>query len=513
MAFGDAQFSIEGERFTVTSPGQGEAGIEFRPIEGYEGTVFVRFDFSAATPASLRLETSEGFRYSSTETDRHFILGGDFAKAALLYGASPFEMRIELVDTGSCDDPGLVCLRSGALAYTPVKGDAAGKLLFGAMGNSVLEATPKGGLILSSHEVGAEYGAVLTLVPDLSGQRYILEFEVPKNTSALLRSTRNGKQRYFSAQRGWARLWDDAEVVIFDRAAAKFEIRNLKLIPCTEEDWRCKSRADFDSMLPLKTDTRDFDYAVDLLFWATTNSDYALSLQIEKDFLIEGLEAWEIYYKYYRPNVASGYCGGTSEFFAKLLREQGFDAFTWNFGNLSDDLTHVTTVLHFDGRFYLLDATFGAYFVEPETERPLEVSELLSGQAFAIVGEAAETRDFVLMASDLAAIEGRIRRDAIKNCEPLEGSQRMVCKYPSFGLDEYLAMTSPTLVSNGLTSDQTALIEMMKAGTFGIGNMENTDSMKAFARLLVEHGVPMIETEGGLSPKRLLETVGEPLSP
>jgi hypothetical protein len=225
------------------------------------------------------------------------------------------------------------------------------------------------------------------------------------------------------------------------------------------------------------------------------------------------LEAWEIYYKYYNQSLGAGYCGGTAEFFARLLREQGLDAFTWNFGELSDYLTHVTTVVADNGLFYIFDPTFGSVFTDPETGNLLDVAGLLESGSFSAIEAQSETRDFILVSSEAAMIEGRRKRGAIVNCKRIPGTQNEVCKYPGFGIEQYLAMTSDALEANGFSADPFALVEMMKAGTFGIGNMENTDSMKAFARMLVEHGVPMIETEGGLSPYRLLETASEPLNP
>lgn len=503
--FGDAAIAIDGERILVTSSAPGESGIEFRLIEGFKDTVFVRFNFSSEAPASLRLETPDGFRYASTETDRHFILGGTFSEAALIYAAGPFSMEIEFVDFGSCDDSGLVCLSNGALAYTPSSGNAAGKLLFGAMGNSHLEPTSKGSLMLEAHEDGAEYGAMLTLAPEHSGQRYILEFEVPGNNTATLRTTRNGQQRYFSAQRGWARLWDDAELVIYDRKAPSFRIRDLKLVPCTDDDWRCGSRADFQSVLPQRANESDFEYAVELLRWTTRNADYAISPSIEKDFQIESMAAWEVFFKYYQPNLAAGYCGGTAQFFARLLRENNYNAYTWNFGILQDDLTHVTTVLEMNSRFYILDPTFGGYFSQKESNSPIDVADLINGEPFGFIEVASPERDFIAASSDNQRITRLAELGVVHGCKKA-GAGRTVCKLKSFGIDEYLRVTYNLLEKNALGNSHQVIVQLMQAGTFGIGNMENTDSMKAFARLLVDNGIPMIDVEGGLSPLRLLDS-------
>lgn len=512
-SYGNAEIALQGTDISFWATTEGESGIELKLADELAEEVLVSFVAKTNQPATLRLERLGEFTYLSAESQTQIVLGKNGFDAALIYSSGPFDASMQIVDIGTCDEAGLVCLGGGEVAFTPTSAPAAGGVLFQPLGATQISEAESGSLMLEPGAAGAEYGTKMFLSPELAGEKYIFEYEVPSNETALLRVNRNGNQRYHPANRSWARLWDDAQLVIYERLGEGFELADFNLVPCAADDWRCGSRKEFNALLPNRANRADLDYAIDLLRWATQHADYAMSPRIRETFITERLQAWEIYFRYYQQDLGGGYCGGTAIFFTRLLQEQGLDAFTWNFGALEDDLTHVTTILHVDGRFFMLDATFGTYFVEPETDAPLDVFELLSGAEFSTIEEPAAERDFLYTRTDQDIVARHIARGLIKNCETVDGAPYISCHYPAFGLQQYLNVTYPKLSANGYSNEPSALIDLMKSGTFGIGNMRNTDYMMEFASKLSAAGVPLIDSDDGLPPSRLLKGDAGPISP
>lgn len=512
-SYGDAEIIVQGTDISLDAAEEGEAGIGLELIDEHADDVVISYLTVANQPATLRLKRDGNFTYQSANSQGQIVLGKNGFDAALIYFQGPVDAVLRISGIGSCEDARYVCLGSGEIAFTPTSGTAAGSVLFQPLGATEAWEEESGFLAFKPGIASTEYGAEFFLRPELSTEKFILEFEVPSNETALLRSNRNASERYYPANRGWARLWDDARLVIYDSVDGGFEIANFNLVSCTTDDWRCNSRKQFQSLLPDRSNMPDLGYAINLLNWATQHADYAMSPKVTSLFDTERLQAWEIYFRYFQTNSGGGYCGGTADFFTKLLQEQGLDAFTWNFGTLEDDLTHVTTILHAQGRFFMLDATFGTYFVDPETGTALDVFELLSGRPFSTIEEPARERDFLYARSDLGRIAFYKARGLIRDCKYTDGANTVHCHYPTFGLQQYLNVTYPKLSANGYSNEPSALIDMMKAGTFGIGNMTDTDSMMLFATKLSEAGVPLIDRDGSLPPTRLLDDKPSPLSP
>ena len=88
----------------------------------------------------------------------------------------------------------------------------------------------------------------------------------------------------------------------------------------------------------------ELGFGLDLSECASTGSNDQLIYVSPKSGRAVSASAGEIYYQYYEPSRAGGYCSSVSVFFAKLLRLFDFDAFTIDFGLSSG--THVTVILH-----------------------------------------------------------------------------------------------------------------------------------------------------------------------
>ena len=219
---------------------------------------------------------------------------------------------------------------------------------------------------------------------------------------------------------------------------------------------------------------------------------------------ITGLTPSQIYFQYYEPNAGGGFCGASAAFLARTLRSQGFDAFTLDFGLREDDLTHVTTIVALEGRFYLVDATFGAYFAKPGTDIPVDVLSVLDGAPYELRRFDMASRDFIFVKQDKKMMSRLRETGVVKDCKPADGGATYACKRPGFGLEAYLTSFDVQLRRNNFESNADTLIAMLRRGVLGIGDTQDSDAMRAFARGLDARGIELIDLPGGNSPRRLL---------
>lgn len=280
----------------------------------------------------------------------------------------------------------------------------------------------------------------------------------------------------------------------------EFEIRDLKLADCDAHEWRCRTAEDFDELLPGDPQDTSNERLVSLTEWVSRNADYAASESIASSVDVTGLTASQMYYKYYEPSSAGGYCGATAVFLARTLRSQGYETFTIDFGLRDGHLTHVTTIVALGDQYFMMDATFGAYFAVPGTNQPIDLFDVLDGAAYDFRTLDMSGREFIVAKNDKDRLERMKEMSLVDNCKTSKDHPVVVCNRPGFGLEAYLESFSVPLRENNLERSPQTLIELLKRGVFSIGASEDTDAMRRFARELDARGIAL-----DASPRRLLE--------
>jgi hypothetical protein len=494
--YGPATFAIAENHIALTSMENVDAGIILTLSGKVKDPVVIRFAYRDEAPLNLRLSRADGYSYFSVAQQDHFILGEGYAAEALFYKAGPFDLGLEIEEIAECGEDNFYCLPQGIAARTFSGKKLKNRLLVQSYNNAALSDIEAKAVTVSRNSSSGEFGATLNLAETSETEDFLLEFDIADAEGVSLRVDRNGQMRYFPADRGWARLNPATQLLFFTGTAGGFELKNLKLVGCNADEWRCRTAEDFDDLLPGTDGDVSVTRLLALVEWATVNSDYAASKEVAASMDITGLTPSQMYHQYYEPNVGGGYCGATAVFLAQTLRSQGYDAFTMDFGIAEEDLTHVTTIVAQEGKFYLVDATFGAYFALPGTELPMDLLAVLDGQPYEFRQFDMSGRDFLVHKQDRKVLKRLKEIGAVSNCEPSGRKSFVVCKDPRFGLEAYLESFAEGLKHNGLGTGPEALISLLRAGVFSVGDTEASDSIRQLTSELSRRGIFVADARG-----------------
>ena len=392
-----------------------------------------------------------------------------------------------------------MCRDDGSIAWRLAGAEGAPALLAEAYGPAKLD-------VISDSEVKATSGGTgefgVTLRPELAGTvPILLQFVLEGAERTLLVSGPQSKI-YGSSTQGWALLGPDESALIYAAGPDALHLTQITLETCSGGNWRCAK--DKDLAPDLASTPADLNGAIALAQWATREADFGFSTVVSNQVVPGSLSAAQMHAQFYRDDIAGGYCGATAVFLARLLRAKGYDAFSMDFGVPESNLTHVTTIVAMSGKYYLLDATFGGYFAKPGTTQPLDILSILDGAQFDYIDFDAVDRDFIVdQKTYKSRRDPRLRE--FKSCEVQAETDFLVCKNPAFGLEQYLTTFSVSLDSEGLPKDTTTLRELLKQGVTGLGDGDDTDSLRAFAQALQTRSIPFLKTAGSADPNRLLK--------
>ena len=67
----------------------------------------------------------------------------------------------------------------------------------------------------------------------------------------------------------------------------------------------------------------------------------------------------------------------------------------------------------------------------------------------------------------------------------------LICEYPRFGIDQYLADWEERLVRNGYSTGVGGLFELMLTRVFSVGPSPAFGASEAFVTMLGEFGIPV----------------------
>lgn len=291
---------------------------------------------------------------------------------------------------------------------------------------------------------------------------------------------------------------DDIDLFVYSSIHVKMRIKNIQIVRCAIPlQPQCKNDDDLIAKIRSSPDFPKGEHGMALakylLNWAANNSDYDVAGDLSKiaEEKFGSSSAGEIYYQYYEPSRAGGYCSSVALFFAKLLQLFDFDAFTIDFGMIKG--THVSVLLYdaASAKFYLLDPTFNGYFVN-STGRLLDLAELLQAPRGTAVFKQMPltTRDFVLTEKEYASSADRSR---LRDCH-LQGSggadKNWICKRDDFSLNGFLAELAAQqgLAATGMQYDY-LFFEMLKEHVSGIGNGLRETTRAEFIEFLRIHKI------------------------
>lgn len=180
-------------------------------------------------------------------------------------------------------------------------------------------------------------------------------------------------------------------------------------------------------------------------------------------------------------------CGGHSAYLTAALKALGFDAATFNFGVPDSRLTHVVSVLHDSGRFYILDPTFNMVFRRGDGG-VMTLDELLSTPPERIVVDEIPNSGRLFFVDRALADFGEL-------CEQelfAQGDDVAVCLNDSYDMDYYFM--SPGGWGDALAgTGDTALeryLHLLRTGYFNTPHFASAEAREAFRALLEEYSIP-----------------------
>lgn len=490
--------------------GTEEAGVELSPASPPKskraGRVAVFFDLDASAPFNIREDGDGDRRYSSSTARQHVILNLSEMSSALIYSQGYDAASIRIVGVEPCDGIALICEADGSVVRPIRLTKSAPALSATAYNGADISVAEKSGRIDVSRREGfeGEFGVRLGLAPAKEARRVAIIFDrMPPQGVSLSRRNKQGLA-YLPMERRHVVLEPGDEALFFAGSDDRFSVKLESVSACASDNWRCRTREEFEELLPqADVNATKFERALQLLQWASKNIDFALTRSVNAEFRPSSAELHKIYFRYYDLNQGGGFCGGTSVFFRRLLADQGIDAFTWNFGVLKDDLTHVTTIVPMNGEFYLMDATFGGYLAKKDSTQPMDIFDYLNGSPADFVPVDMTGRQFIAKINEKKVAHG-LTRGLLRNCVDDKSGGTVHCEYPVFGLENYAQMWGERLARNGIAPDGDALRTLMLRGTFSVAGGRVTPETKAFVMKLKEYDVPFVDVPGSPSPEDML---------
>ena len=315
---------------------------------------------------------------------------------------------------------------------------------------------------------------------------------------ATLRIGRDGKVSYHPAPDGRA-VYSifgvrSLELLIYADSPYRYRLDKVSILLCSE------CRDDEQLRLEIVRQIPGLDNMLveqplvavrQLLDWAANRADYACGQSIAAQTNIAPLSASQIYYGVFEPNRGGVYCDGVAEFFDRILKLFAVDSFIWDFGDLANELTHVTVIVadHSGNktRFFVFDPTFNLTFHDSITGELLDIEQVFEltrkGQWERIRAETRplEQRDFL------------VPKEEPQSCREFrqEMPEWLVCGYPGYSIDVYLNNCASLFQAGGYQKGLPGFLELLMKRSFRVGSGIQPGTRESFTRLLERYGIPV----------------------
>ncbi|MFO1021735.1 MAG: VCBS repeat-containing protein [Planctomycetales bacterium] len=194
-----------------------------------------------------------------------------------------------------------------------------------------------------------------------------------------------------------------------------------------------------------------------ILQWAAVAGDFALNGNVLAP-LVNTVS--EQYYNIFRQNLAGMSCGGYAAFYSGVLQLFGIDSLNVGVGNLPL-ISHTTVLIPIQEagvwKFYLLDPTFGAMFVNLDTGKTATFFDLVDDQIAGKLNRISTTqfsldgRDFV---SPTAVSSGSV---VLKG----QNSANYIYSWPGYGLSSYIQTYVNEMQASGFQTGLTGFVQLL----------------------------------------------------
>lgn len=324
---------------------------------------------------------------------------------------------------------------------------------------------------------------------DITSSR-IIRFEAEGDARVIVRSTIAGERYYRNAARGdFLRITPDTdEVLIFTEEASYIGISVSDVRDCnTEWDAFCADErylADkigiSGTALPNEAELLQIlDWTANSIVWS---GDRAITAEANE--LVKKYTAPQMYATVFEPETSGGFCGAAGVFLSKVLNDLGYQAMTINFGT-GPDLTHVSTLVYDpfgDGKFYMVDPTFNAIFVNEQSGAWIPFDDLLAGKTGGakILERSVAARRFLTSNPNSGHAD----------CRPARGRTDVeVCARPGYNFEMYMRSFGEAFAEAGMSPDAAGYMLMLRSTYFNIGNQAGSDVRDRFIELLKKNSI------------------------
>jgi hypothetical protein len=275
------------------------------------------------------------------------------------------------------------------------------------------------------------------------------------------------------------------ELLFYNDKPASYSVERLEIEPCAT----CRTADDLKARIlseaPGVAGATGLDKAIALLKWAANMSDDA----DDPTLIPPNFEHWpaeKAVYDFFDLDKGGVYCAGHAVFFSRILHLFDIDAFTIGFGVADTFVTHVTVVIPYEDRFYVLDPTFGLTFElgGKPVSVGMAVEALRSGGSNRLVSHeiGLERRDMV-----------EIRPGASRICAKkwISASGESVCRIGASSLwTSFRRRQKSEWEHVGVRLDDAGLFRLMLKGVLNVGPSLDPKSRERFIARLKELEIP-----------------------
>jgi hypothetical protein len=275
------------------------------------------------------------------------------------------------------------------------------------------------------------------------------------------------------------------EVLLYAETQAHYRLTELSLEPCP----RCATTKDLVERIRREVPDLDqaegLDKAIRLLKWSANAAIWSMD---DPSGAIEAMSPEDALYDVFDRKRGGVICGGQSVFYANVLHDFGVEAFTVDFGIAGSSYDHVTVVVPYMGRHYLLDPSFASYFAEAGRPVPLEELIPINRQ-----GGLAEI-DFVDLGIENREFLAQHFPEGFCTTAPQRREAGLFCKADGRSFfTTYLRGLGNALDAPELVRDKRFLISLLGYGVSYVGPSIDPAARQEFADMLTGFAIPIRE--------------------
>lgn len=335
-----------------------------------------------------------------------------------------------------------------------------------------------------------EFGFGVFFRPEQINENRILRFEAKGDERIIVRTTTRGERYYKNAEPNDFVLITQStdEVLIFTNDASSIDITFNEVVDCgTSWHAQCADARYFADRIgmPESSDLSPKDLLA-ILDWVSNTAVWTDDNQVvaESTPLVKARAAAQTYATMFRAESSGVADEAAAEFLAKVINGFGWASFSIEFGT-GPNLTHVSTLVFDpfgDGKFYMVDPTFNAIFVNEETGDWIPFDDLPAGKVDGVVilERPVEGRRFLV----------EQRSSQLVDCRPAKGrAGAEICARPGYNFETYMESFSGAFENSGFPPDKAGYMLMLRSKYFNIGNQAGSEVRDRFISLLNTNGI------------------------